>query len=67
MGSDTSLDIIYSEDSGDEYIPEKNRRVYVSDSDESLMALEKYPHQPESAIIIANHNDYTIIVSYSTT
>lgn len=51
VGSDTSLDIIYSEDSGDE----------------SLMALEKYHHQPESTIIIANHNDYTIIVSHSTT
>lgn len=40
MESDMSLDIIYSEDLGDEYVPEKIKWLHISDSNESLMSLE---------------------------
>lgn len=55
-----SLDIIYSEDSGDEYVPEKISKFHVSDSDESFMCLENNQHESETSTIIVNHNDYMV-------
>lgn len=40
----TSLDIIYSDDSGSDSVPEKISRFHISDSDESLVCFENNQH-----------------------
>lgn len=59
-----SLNIIHSEDSGDEYVPEKIGKFHISDSDESFMCLKNNQHEPETSTIIVNYNDY--LVSFCT-
>lgn len=55
-----SLDIIYSDDSGSDYVPEKISTFHISDSDESFVCLENNQHKPETSTIMDNHNNYIV-------